>query len=62
VELVKGQGPGVGFTFGGEGVGGVEVHLPAEALRTLHERGHWSANVGQALTPVYLKVVVRADA
>jgi len=62
VEVVKGRGPGVGFMFGDEGVGGVEIHLPGEALRTLHETGHWSATAGGTQNPVHLKVVVRADA
>ncbi|AGM11820.1 hypothetical protein M201_gp51 [Haloarcula californiae tailed virus 2] len=62
VEVVKGRGPGVGFTFGDDGVGGVEVHLPSEALRTLHETGRWSASAGGTLDPVHVKVVVRADA
>jgi len=64
VEVVKGRGPGVGFTFDQDSgaVGGVEVHLPGPALRTLHETGRWSASAGGTLDPVHLKVVVRADA
>jgi len=62
VEVVKGRGPGVGFTHDDSTVGGVEVHLPGEAVKELHQTGRWSASVGGTMEPVHVKVVVRADA
>lgn len=62
VEVVKGRGPGVGFSTGDGEVHGVEVHLPGEAVKELHQTGRWSASVGPSLEPVHVKVVVLADA
>lgn len=63
VEITKGRGPGVGFTYDDpSAVEGVQVDLPGEALKELHQTGRWSASVGGALDPVHLKVVVLADA
>jgi hypothetical protein len=61
VEVVKGRGPGVGFTYEGGGVvGGVQVHVPGAALRSLHETGMFTASVGGVPDLVHLKVV-RSD-
>lgn len=62
VEVVKGRGPGVGFTFDEPSdVGGVQVDLPGEALRELQGTGRWSASVGGSTDPIHLKVVVLGD-
>ena len=62
VEVVKGRGPGVGFTHDDGDVGTVTVDLPGPAIRELHDTGHWGASVGPETEPVHLRVVVQADA
>ena len=61
IEVVKGRGPGVGFTHEQGDVGIVSVHLPGEAVKELHQTGRWSASVGGTHDPVHVKVVVLAD-
>lgn len=61
VEVRKGRSPGVGFHHG-DGVGQVEIDLPAEAIQALHRTGHWGASVGDPYAPLHIRVVVQADA
>lgn len=62
VEVVKGRGPGVGFSHDSGEVGSVQVDLPGEAVKELHQTGRWSASVGGSTDPIHVKVVVLADA
>jgi hypothetical protein len=61
LTVVKGRGPGVGFTHDDGDIGHVTIHLPGPALRSLQETGRWTASVPDVLAPIHLVVEVRAD-
>lgn len=62
VEVRKGRSAGVLFSHDDGSVGSVQVDLPGEVVKKLHQTGHWGASVGPRLAPLHLRVVVQADA